>query len=316
MKRLGVVGTMVWDTIYRSPVSKPVEEWGGISFALAALDTMLPPQWEIVPLIKVGSDLAPRANEFLRSLKRRAPTARFIEVPEPNNRVTLRYVSEGRRTEQLRGGVPGWSWSELGMMVMDLDAIYCNLISGFELDVQTATHLRRAFTGPIYADLHSLTLGLAQDGMRVPQPLTDAADWLGCFDVIQVNEDEFALIGGDPMEIAARALDRGVGLLVVTLGERGAVYFSRAGFRFDRARADGPPGQPIRTAKIPAPHVDHLLDPTGCGDVFGATLVSGLLSAMAVEDAIHAANRLAARNAQYHGASNLQYHLRGEIVPQ
>ena len=35
MKRLGVIGTMVWDTIHRSHHNGPEEEWGGISFALA-----------------------------------------------------------------------------------------------------------------------------------------------------------------------------------------------------------------------------------------------------------------------------------------
>src|SRR2546421_1722279 len=39
VKRLGVVGSMVWDTIYdRDPAQPAVEEWGGISYSLAALD--------------------------------------------------------------------------------------------------------------------------------------------------------------------------------------------------------------------------------------------------------------------------------------
>ncbi len=42
MKRLGVVGSMVWDTIYgRDPAQPAVEEWGGISYSLAALDATL-----------------------------------------------------------------------------------------------------------------------------------------------------------------------------------------------------------------------------------------------------------------------------------
>ena len=52
---------MVWDTIHgRDPVQPAVQEWGGISYALAALDATLRDDWEIVPLIKVGSDLAQR----------------------------------------------------------------------------------------------------------------------------------------------------------------------------------------------------------------------------------------------------------------
>ena len=165
MKRIGVIGTMVWDTIHgRIPNSHPVEEWGGIAYALSALETSLPSDWEIVPLIKVGQDLAPRANEFLGTLTHRSAAGRFVEVPEPNNRVTLRYETAARRVEQLTGGVPGWSWAELGPMVADLNALYVNFISGYELSLETATFLRRGYSGPIYADLHSLLLGVGVDG--------------------------------------------------------------------------------------------------------------------------------------------------------
>ncbi|MDH5316244.1 MAG: hypothetical protein OEW44_07165, partial [Gemmatimonadota bacterium] len=78
MPRIGVLGSLVWDEIHgRDPLRAPVEEWGGIAYALAGLDAALPDGWEIVPLIKVGRDLAGRAAEFLRSLTRAAPGARF-----------------------------------------------------------------------------------------------------------------------------------------------------------------------------------------------------------------------------------------------
>src|ERR1043166_5673147 len=100
LKRIGVIGSMVWDTIYgRDPAQPAVQEWGGIAYALSALDAALPDDWEIVPLIKVGRDLAAKANQFLRTLRRTSYDARFIEVPEPNNRVTLRYESTDRRCE-------------------------------------------------------------------------------------------------------------------------------------------------------------------------------------------------------------------------
>jgi len=87
VKRLGVIGTMVWDTIHgRDPSMGPIDEWGGIAYALAALEAELPNGWEIVPLIKVGRDLAPRANEFLGCLTKRSAADRFVEVTEPNNR--------------------------------------------------------------------------------------------------------------------------------------------------------------------------------------------------------------------------------------
>ncbi|MFQ5704583.1 MAG: carbohydrate kinase family protein [Gemmatimonadales bacterium] len=317
MKRIGVVGTMVWDTIYgRGSELEPVQEWGGISYALSALEAALPGDWEIVPLIKVGADLADRANRFLSSLTRRAGAGRFLEVPGPNNRVTIRYRDNDRRTECLSGGVPPWSWQELGPMVRDLDALYINFISGFEMPRQTALHLRHGFSGPIYADLHSLFLGVNRDGLREPQTLVDIASWFSCFDVVQLNEDEMKLAGGDPMEIAAHALSNGVRLLIVTLGPSGAVYFALDPFTFlGQSEPEGHGSGPIGTARVPAAAAPEELDPTGCGDVFGATVVASLVLGMDVEAAIGRANQYAARNLSYRGATHLHHHLRGEIVP-
>ncbi len=312
MKRLGVLGTMVWDTIYgRGAELEPAEEWGGITYALSALEVALPPDWSIVPLIKVGTDLAPEANEFLSGLTRRAGASRFIEAPRPNNRVTLRYSDLDRCTEHLSGGVPAWTWQQLGPMVRDLDALYVNFISGFEMRLATARQLRRGFQGPIYVDLHSLFLGMDGAGKRVPEALANIAGWLSCFDIVQLNEDEMRLIGDKPVAVAAQALAFGVRLFIVTRGSLGADYYSAGDFCFEcDSTSREPPSGPIRTARIDAVRVDEPLDPTGCGDVFGATTLSYLLRGVAVEDAISEANALAAANLSFRGATQLHHHLR------
>jgi len=315
MPRLGVIGSLVWDVIHgRDTAAPPVEEWGGVAYALAGLDATLGPDWEIVPLIKVGSDVREAAGTFLRSLQRVASHSRFIEVPVPNNRVVLRYEKGERRCERMAGGVPAWTWGDLGPMVRDLDALYINFISGFELCLGTAQALRHGFRDPIYADLHSLFLGMGHDGVRTLRPLPDAPAWFGCFDVVQLNEGELRQLSSDPLALAAEMLGVGVSLLVVTLGRNGAVYVAAPGFQsLASPGLTRTLGDTVTTARIEAPAVDAL-DPTGCGDVFGAALCAGLLQGVAVEAAIAEANRLAARNAAYRGASNLSTHLRGALV--
>ena len=304
---------MVWDLIYgRDPVSPPVEEWGGIAYGLSGIDAALTEEWQIVPLIKVGRDLAVESTRFLRTLDHLVPGARCVEVPVPNNRVTLRYESAERRCERMSGGVPGWTWAELGPMVRDLDAIYVNFISGFEMGLGTAQALRQGFAGPLYADFHSLFLGMNQDGIRRLQPLPQAPSWFGCFDAVQMNEDEMQQLSPDPLSLAAEALGAGVSLLTVTLGPRGAAYVARPGFE-RLADRSGPAAGSTRTALVAAPLVDAL-DPTGCGDVFGGTLMGRLLAGDQVEDALIFANRMAARTAAYRGATGLNRHLRGELV--
>ena len=323
MKRLGVIGSFVWDVIHgRDPRAVAVEEWGGITYALSAFDAALSNDWQMVPLARVGSDLHVHACDYLRTLRRVAPDARAIAVPYPNNRVELRYHSDERRSEVLTGGVPPWPWQGLKPLLRDLDALYINLISGFELELETAQLIRQHFAGPIYLDVHSLTLALEPDGLRTLRPLPNAAQWLACADVVQMNEDELAMLAPDPMALAASALAQQVSALVVTLGARGAAYFLAPGFDRigDRARRGAGTSVlgTIRTARVAAERVDvkgRDGDPTGCGDVFGATLFSRLLGGDTFTDALHAATKAAARNVAYRGARGLAHHLRGELIP-
>jgi sugar/nucleoside kinase (ribokinase family) len=312
---------MIWDTIHgRDPAGGTVTEWGGIGYALAALDAALDPSWRVVPLVKVGRDLASDALRFLRDLRTPIADARFVEVPAINPRVELSYVDDERRCEGLTGGVPPWTWDELGPMVLGLDAIYANFITGFETDLATMQHLRRAYAGPIYGDVHSLALGRRPDGTRYYRPLEEALAWLECFDVVQMNEGEMAQLGAEPMTLAARAIGLGVGAVCVTLGSRGTVYLCAGDFdhlgwagasRPSRAAGTGL----VRTALVAGEDAPLRGDPTGCGDVFGGTLVARLLGGAALEPAVAAANRMAARNVSYRGAAGLQHHLRGALAP-
>jgi sugar/nucleoside kinase (ribokinase family) len=302
-----------------------VEEWGGAAYALAAAVAAAPPGTTIVPVMRVGADLSERAFQHLRTLPNTDLAAAVRVVPEPNNRVELRYEDSARRCERLTGGVPPWPWSELEPVVADLDALYINFISGFELDLATAVALRAAFAGPIYADLHSLMLGVGPGGLRVPRPLAAWREWLRCFDAVQVNEDEIATLAsawGDPFLFAADVVGDEPRLVLVTLGERGAVYFAAANMAADpmtwhRPRvllpATVPAGEPVRTRRIApdAPAVGG--DPTGCGDVWGATFFCSLLDGRGLEGSMRRANSAAARNVEHRGAHGLHHHLMGRI---
>ena len=173
-RRIGVIGTFVWDVIHgRDARAVPIEEWGGITYSLSGLDAALPDDWEIVPIMKVGEDLAARAREFLRSLRRIAPDAALVEVPYPGHRVELRYYDDERRTEVLTGGIPAWSWLALKPLLdgARLDALYINFLSGWELDLETAQLVRRHFDFPIHCDLHMLAMAVQPDGLRTPRPI-------------------------------------------------------------------------------------------------------------------------------------------------
>ena len=322
---LGVVGTLVWDTIlHRDGRAEPVTEWGGIGYALEALTVALPENWEILPLMKVGRDLSEEAFRFLRGLPRVLTEPGVAVVPAPNNRVEMRYSGQERLTERMTGGVPPWAWDELRPLAGLCDALYINFISGYEMELETAQNLRCGFPGPIYADLHSLFLGIGRHGDRIPRPLPHWAEWITSFDAVQMNEDEFELLGrahGDPWKLAADVVGTDLKLITVTLGSRGATYVADAGFRSDpftwaqlRGRLAAP--GPVRSAKLDAAEVTSAEgDPTGCGDVWGASCFAHLLAGKSLEQAMSDAIRMAALNVEHRGASGLGLHLAGRVDP-
>lgn len=325
--RVGIVGTMVWDRIFaRDTRRSPVEEWGGISYALSAAEAAAEDDWQIVPIMKVGGDLHARALSFLSNLpKMQLDGIRM--VAEPNNRVELHYFDDERRTEYQRGGVKGWTWEELAPVLPSLDALYINFISGGELELETARKLRVGFPGPIYADLHSLMLGYDANGLRIPKPSHEWREWIHCFDIVQVNEDELDLLAhfwGDPWRFAAEVVGDELRLLIVTLGSRGAAYVAspayqdaplnwrRAGLHVHKSLST--PGA-VASQLVPAEVLADPGDPTGCGDVWGATFFFRLLAGDPLASAMARANQMAARNVQHRGASGLHHFLKGRIGP-
>src|SRR2546428_3466229 len=90
------------------------------------------------------------------------------------------------------------------------------------MTLQTAGLLGQTFRRFLYATLHSLFLGKEPDGTRVPRPLPQAPAWFGCFDYVQLNEEELAQLGDDPLALAAGGLVEGCLPLCVLLGGGGA----------------------------------------------------------------------------------------------
>ena len=304
-----------------------MEGWGGIAYALSALAAALPDAWEIVPILKVGEDVAGRAKELLSTLRNIAPDTQPVIVPQPNNRSELRYYSDEHRTELLSGRTPAWEWTELEPRLSEsnLDALYVNFVSGWELDLETAKRMRAAFRGPIYADLHMMLWVPQPNGMRALQPLSRAREWYGCFDFVQVNEQEMAMLAASSEALAAEAFRQGVLCTVITLGSRGALYFASPHLEIARISAAREHRVALEAARseLLAPAMVRTgsgIDPTGCGDVWGATFFSRLLLDDTPRAAAIAANEAAGRSATWRGVTGLVLHLLGaggsELLPR
>lgn len=294
-----MVGTLVWDTIRGRDGERdaPMEEWGGISYALSAFELAGPEEWTLFPIVKVGEDMRRRARRFLTGLERVGSLDGVHFVDAPNNRVELEYRDSRRRTERLTGGVPGWTWEELAPLVASCDALYVNFIAGWEMGLPEARRLRTTVSGPLYADLHSLFLGVGPGGVRRPRRLERGAEWVSCFDFVQMNEDELRSLAGedaDPWETARRAVaEDGARAVLVTRGARGVRWVAGP----DVAGSGGG----VRVGDEAAGEVVEDPDPTGCGDVWGITCFGALLAGATIREAARRANRVAATNARHRG---------------
>ena len=321
--RLGVLGTLVWDRILgQSGGPELVEEWGGISYAMEALSVALPEEWVMSPILKVGEDLAGPALDYLASIPRLEMNSGVQVVPFPNHRVELRYHDQSRRSESLSGGTPPWTWEELEPLLRRVDALYLNFITGLEMGVETARHFRDRFPAPLYADLHSLFQGLSSDGQRFPRELPHRGAWLRVFDAVQMNEQEFELLGrstGNPWELAAETVGPDLKLIAVTLGPKGGAFVAAPEFTSNPESWPSTRSSPrsegaTRTGLSPLSDEPSSGDPTGCGDVWGATFFARLLGGDPLEKAMVTANRMAAKKVEFSGARGLRHHLRGVLA--
>jgi sugar/nucleoside kinase (ribokinase family) len=186
--------------------------------------------------------------------------------------------------------------------------------------LEAARALRAGYRGPIYADLHSLFLGLGWEGRRLPRALPEWGDWLRCFDAVQMNEDEFELLGqawSDPWHLAAEAVGPDLKLITVTLGARGAAYVATGDFDADPLRWRHSEAlarvSTARSGHVAVEGGQRTGDPTGCGDVWGATFFARLLAGDPLDAALREANRLASRNVEHRGARGLFRHLSGRL---
>ena len=200
-----------------------------------------------------------------------------------------------------------------------LDALYINFLSGWELDLETTQLHPPALSRPdLLRPAHAAWRGAAgrpahaaaaPERRRVVPLLRPAPDERGRDDDGRAGSDGARRDGDD----GRRAC------LAVTLGKRGAVYFAAPGFdRLADLAAPTRADSARRSARCArrscrGPRCSTAGDPTGCGDVWGATYFSRLLAGDNLAHAMRAAHRAAARNVEHRGATGLARHLRGEL---
>ncbi|MBN2227076.1 MAG: carbohydrate kinase family protein [candidate division Zixibacteria bacterium] len=294
--RIAVIGTINRDTVTLADGTIS-QGWGGMLYnlrALAATDSAP----DVFPVANVGRDCY---ADILSEVKRlgRFNTDYLYPVPENNNHCFLTYLDAENKHEILRGGVRPLVWKELASLPA-VDMILVNYISGRDIHPTALSKLRRVFAGPIYIDIHSLTLGKRSNGERY---LRAPSSWplvISIGDFIQMNRRELALLTGtvtgaghDRAGIAAdlhvlydrlarKRIDAARKVIIITDGARGC---------YSASMQSGS----LRVGGYPSPSPVPGGDSTGCGDCFSAGFIIGWLHGRTLKAAITKANEAGLR---------------------
>jgi len=120
-----------------------------------------------------------------------------------------------------------------------------------------------------------------------------ASDLLSKIEYLTPNEHEAAMITGpgqedetDPHRLAARLIEMGCGQIIITLGEKGALYATPG-------RTDLIPGFPVKA-----------VDTTAAGDTFNGYLAVAIASGKPIQEAIRLANKAASVSVTRMGAQS------------
>lgn len=299
--KLTVIGHLCLDVIHRPGEKEETQSYGGIFFAVATLANLLPENVSIAPVFGVGKN---EYQAFLDGMRNypNVDTSGIFRFEGPTNEVHLYYHDERHRTECSKHIAEPIPLKRIRPH-LDADMVLVNMVSGFDVTLETLDEIRVAVRdrhAPVYFDLHSLSLGVDEDFMRVRRPLVDWRRWLFWLHAVQMNEEERA---GLTVELFTEDLfAKHVGSLntsafILTRGSNGCTVYT------DAHKPQG--GKHLTRHDIPGIPNERKADATGCGDVFGAAYCAMYVTNRDILRSAEFANTVAASNATAVGSTGI-----------
>jgi sugar/nucleoside kinase (ribokinase family) len=299
--RIAVIGHICRDIIHppegSSSTKSNSQQWGGIYYTLLTLSTLLKESDTIIPVFGVGkadyADLLERLSPY-----KNISTKGIYALPGPTNAVHLFYEQSSDSRIECSAHISPPIPFGLIKPPLDADGVIVNMISGFDISLETLDQIRievRNDGTPIHFDFHSLTLGVDKEAKRFRRPLTDWRRWCFMLNTIQLSEGEAKGLTAERYDEASlinQMMMLMVSNLLITRGHRGVTLIQQKQKKLTRHDFSG-----ITLSPNP--------DPTGCGDVFGASFLVRLLQSKDAVLSAEYANRVAALNATLPGAEDI-----------
>jgi sugar/nucleoside kinase (ribokinase family) len=290
-----VIGHLCLDVI-RHPDGSESHGYGGIFFSVATLANLLESGDTVFPVFPVGREDYDALLDRLAAYPN-VDTSGIYRTAAPTNRVHLYYRGKGERIERSVDIAEPVPMKRLRPK-LDTDMILLNMISGFDVTLETLDEIRmevRERHTPIYIDLHSLTLGLNEDFTRFHRPLEAWRRWAFMVHAVQMNEEEAAVLAPEKLDetsLARHLLALNTKAMIVTKGERGCTAY------IDEHKH-------VRVLDVPGEDVPGAVDPTGCGDVLAAAYCAHYARTSDVDASLKFANRVASLKAAMSGSADI-----------
>jgi len=292
-----LVGTINKDSI-TYPDGRQLSSYGGLLYSIVPLAQLTGAACKISPIVNLGKDCHEDVFRILNQYPN-VNTELVTVVEEANNHCHLTYTSQEFKQEILSGGVPLIKYSAL-KKALHSDLFLLNFISGNDINLETLDKFRSEYSGQIYIDIHSLTLGKTNSGQRYLRQPDRWQDYCSAADYLQMNIEEFKLLSGKELTLDNQKLffeqfgKHRLRALLVTCGNQGAYLTGQISSNTDCLRISTEPA--LADA-----------DTTGCGDIFGASFCAGILSSMTIESSARLAVRTASRACSFRGIESLNF---------
>lgn len=269
-KRIGIIGHPCIDEIISRSGEMTSQALGGILYSYAAFERAVRESGadiEFLPLTWTSSADQEMILPFYSLLGHFKDLSKLFPTDSLTNRVRLTYTDDINRTEHCPIILPPMTPEELSWVdLASLDGLFINMISGFDISLETLKWIRSQTKAYIHLDVHALVLGeLSMDEKqpRMMKGVRDWREWVTEVDSLQMNEAESDWLGASEItsekQLLAeiRKLSNAHGSpdsVIITRSERGATSFD---FKHEKIWNK-------------EPNKKRIINTTGSGDVFGA----------------------------------------------
>ncbi len=271
---------------------------GGIFYSLVTLSTLMSPTDILHPVFGVGES---EYEGFVKRLEEypNVDTSGIFKFKGNTNRVSFySQQGDGQQVECSKHIAEPIPFGKI-KPYLDADAILINMISGSDITLDTLDKLRMAVRDnrtPIHFDFHSLAMGIDKEYRRFPRPLTEWRRWCFMLNSIQMTEVEAINLTAERFDeptLINHLMPLMVNALFITRGDRGVTAITQHNKKLTRR-------------DFPSAQQGPVVDPTGCGDVFGAAY---LFHALREKDDLRAtelANQAAGLKSTFRGTDGLR----------